>query len=139
MKPINKSARKVMETLTDGLHAENSHRKVGAADGAFMSVVVEFVGQTRMGPTYSVAHYYEQNGDLMADPEMLFLKATTTGDFYPLHFQQDNLGIFRRGYEISADGNSDRTNVREQSDQASFANTWLKNIAYQQGLNRRAA
>ena len=138
MKAINQAARKVMEQLTEGLGSENSHRKLDNAPGAFMAVVVEFVGDTRLGPTYSVAHYFEQNGDLLADPEMLFLKAAT-GDFYPLHVQMDALGVFRCGYTISEDGNGDRINKREQADQAVFAGTWMRNVAYQQKLGARRA
>src|SRR4051812_3886346 len=39
----------------------------------FMPLVVEAAGTgPRGGTLVSVAHYYEQNGDLMADPEVLF-------------------------------------------------------------------
>ena len=39
----------------------------------YMRLVVEYIGQGPRGlPAISVAHYYEQNGDAMRDPEMVF-------------------------------------------------------------------
>jgi hypothetical protein len=38
-----------------------------------MRLVVEYIGQGPRGlPAIAVAHYYEQNGDAMRDPEMVF-------------------------------------------------------------------
>jgi len=45
--------------------------------GGFMPVVIERIG----ADTYSIAHYGQQNGDLMADPEMTF-----RGDGTPLTY-----------------------------------------------------
>ncbi len=39
----------------------------------YMRLVIEYVGEGPRGmPCISVAHYYEQNGDLMRDPELVF-------------------------------------------------------------------
>ena len=45
---------------------------------------------SRIGPdTYSIAHYGQQNGDLMADPEMTF-----RGDGTPLTYRNDYVGAY---------------------------------------------
>ena len=43
----------------------------------------------------SIAHYYEQNGDLMRDPEIVFTVDAESSAIYPLEFTQDNLGIYQ--------------------------------------------
>ena len=41
-------------------------------------------------PIFSLAHYYEQNGDLVCDPDVTFLVADQV---HPLTFEQD--GVIR--------------------------------------------
>lgn len=84
-----------------------------------------------------VAHYGELNGDLMRDPEMVFIKAPVSGDYFPSYFRNDYIGCERLGV-VSAEQIEGRTffnfNSREQADEASFANTWMRNIRHQQRL-----
>jgi hypothetical protein len=100
-----------------------------------MPVCVERVGQIPWGPLFSVTHYYEQNGDLMSDPDMVFLQGAS-GKFYPISYQQDNLGIYQ---EVIAETDSQTgtpTKIRPKlsRDLAAFANQWMKNIKDQQQL-----
>lgn len=44
-----------------------------------------------MGKLLSVAHYAEQNDDLMRDPEMVFILGKDD-EFYPVSIQQDFIG-----------------------------------------------
>jgi hypothetical protein len=73
----------------------------------------------------SVAHYYIQNGDLMADPEMVM---TDTGQ--PLSYQLDSLGIFRRCYWRNEVGQV-MVNRRERNDQLEFLRMWARNLREQ--------
>ena len=82
---------------------------------------------------FSVAHYYKQCGDLMRDPEMTFLRSAD-GRYYPLSFQQDNLGIYQESVLFGADGNPAQVIPRLQRDHARFAGQWLDNIKAQQRL-----
>lgn len=123
---ISQAAQRTMDILVAGMSIGES-RKVDAAPGVYMALHVERTGAA----LFSLAHYYEQNGDLMADPEMEFYRAPD-GRYYPLHYQQDGLGIYRAGMELGEDGKPARLNPREQADQASFAGTWLRNIRHQQ-------
>lgn len=132
MRPINQKARKIMDRLTAGITRENSHTRIdnNKPDSGIMAVVVEWVGCCKIGDIYSVAHYYEQNCDLMADPEMTFLKAED-GRYYPFSWKMDGLGVYREGVEWE-DGEPRRVNLREQRDEAIFAGQWMQNIKWQQ-------
>lgn len=132
MRPINKKATAVMDRLTAGITRENSHIRIdnNKPDSAIMAVVVEWVGDCKLGGTYSIAHYYEQNGDLMVDPEMTFLKAAD-GRYYPMSIKMDGLGVYREGI-VWEDGEPRYLNKREQRDEAIFAGMWMQNIKWQQ-------
>jgi hypothetical protein len=86
----------------------------------------------RHEPLYSVAHYYEQMGDLMKDPDMVFLKGAD-GNYYPIEFQQDNLGIYQCAVEWDS-GAIKGYSPAMQKDMASFAGDWMRNIRFQQEL-----
>jgi hypothetical protein len=127
---ISKQAKCVLDQLTEGLTESSHHRKIDNTPG-FMSVHVEHIGQCDLGPMFSVAHYYEQNGDLMKDPDMTFLRGED-GQYYPLEFQQDPV-IYQCAVEWE-DGKIARVNQKLQRDLAKFAGMWMRNIKAQQGL-----
>lgn len=130
MKAINKEATKVMDRLTEGLDSESMSRKIENTT-AFMAVHVDWLGQPQAGDIFSVAHYYQQNGDLMRDPDMTFLKALDS--YYPLSFRQDGLPIMQEAVEWE-EGTIKAFRPRLQAELATFANMWLRNIKLQQGL-----
>ena len=138
MKPINQSAKKVMDNITGKLNGKD-HLKIDNTDGAFMPVVVEkdiFLDGKYAGQVFSVAHYYEQNGDLMSDPFMRFLKADADGNYYPICFEQH--GPLAR-YDDVFVYNDETGEIlgyrpRMQRDLTVFANMWMRNIKWQQGL-----
>jgi hypothetical protein len=116
LRHVSRAARSVLETLVEGLDGLGASKKVDNAKGAFMAVCVERVEESGHGPIFSVAHYFEQNGDLVPDPDVTFLR-DAAGDFYPLD-----------------DDGSVRVNRAQQADLAYFAANWTKNIRQQQGL-----
>ena len=138
MKPVNKSAKKMMDFLTEGVDFDNP-KKIDNKPGIFMPVSIECVGDFPYGKLYSVTHYGEQNGDLMADPDMIFWKAKT-GDYFPCSFRNDYLGISRESIIFGENG-PESFYAKEQADEAYFANIWMKNIKEQQELeiNKKTA
>ena len=69
-------------------------------------VVVEKVGNLKgYGEIISIAHYGEQNGDLMADPEMTF--TIVVGEYYPISFRNDYLGRYQEVFGFDENGNSE--------------------------------
>lgn len=125
---LNPYAEAVFNQLTRDL-SPGVALKLDAAKGTFMAVCVEQLTERH----YSVAHYYEQNGDQMADPEMTFYRCEH-GRVFPCSYQQDSLGIYRMGLEITDRGVVEGENPKEQANQTAFANQWMKNIAEQQRL-----
>jgi hypothetical protein len=135
MKYLSKEAKRVMDILTE--LAKDDHVKIDNRPGSFMAVVIEKLHDLDNGPVYSVSHYYEQNGDLMSDPDVTFLKMTSNGRnfYFPLTYRQDNLGIDR---ELATYDESGRKIIgcykKIQEDTASFCTVWMRNIKHQQRL-----
>jgi hypothetical protein len=127
LKPIGKAAQRVLETLISGLDTYQS-RKIDNAAGTFMAVHVERIGED----LFSVAHYFVQNGDMMADPDVVFWKAPD-GHFYPAEYTQHSLGIYQQLITFE-NGQPVRFMPRQQADVATFCTTWMRNIRVQQGL-----
>jgi hypothetical protein len=97
-----------------------------------MAACVEIIGRTSLGPLVSVAHYYEQNGDLMRDPDVVFVIGTDE-HVYPISYRQDGLGIDQEAAYVE-DGQW-KVKTKMQADIAAFCNdTWFPNINEQQQL-----
>ena len=80
-------------------------------------------------PVYSIAHYDEQNGDLMRDPEITFSFDHESQTVEPQTFQNDYMGHYEEIYE-----NRNGVWLYSKSHRASlddFLHTWLKNIEHQ--------
>ncbi len=130
MKAINKSAARAMRKMMSMM--DNGYAKIQKSS-SFMAVTIELVGQNELGKLFSVAHYAEQNGDLMRDPEVVFILGADE-EFYPVTIQQDFIGKYQDVLEYDETGKIKGWYPRLQADLASFANFWLKNIKYQQSL-----
>ena len=128
---VSPQATAVMDTLTAGMTLSD-HKKIDNAEGTFMALHVECIGECNLGHIFSLAHYYEQHGDLMRDPEMLFIK-TEDGAYYPAEIWQDAVNSHSVGVLIE-DGKAVSIDETEQADMTMFAEVWLKNIWEQQGL-----
>ena len=126
LKPVNKQAAKVLEALTKGLeYAEG--RKIDNSEGIYMPVHVERVGSD----LFSVAHYGEQNGDLMADPDVVFWKRID--GWFPVEITQHYLGRYQRLLWVEK-GEVVKWNPRGYRDVKIFCGTWMQNVKQQQGL-----
>jgi hypothetical protein len=94
------------------------------------------------GDLLSVCHYYEQNGDLMRDPEVVFLRRELKNPlsgksvtyFFPTSFQQDNLGIYQELVRFDDKGKFSGLADTQQNQCTKFCNTWMENIRQQQKL-----
>jgi Domain of unknown function (DUF6908) len=93
----------------------------------YMRLVIEDVGLgPNERPAISVAHYFEQNGDLCQDPEMCFEVERQSDEFTfnPYMFQQAIPPVYQ---EITS--NSTGSALRKQLE--IFAARWDKNIGEQ--------
>lgn len=136
MKTLNKTATKIFLALVEmAKKSENNHIKIDNTEGTFMPLSIEKIGEIEGYECFSMAHYGEQMGDLMADPEMCFLLAQNKNDsiIIPYSFRNDYMGVDRMDILIE---NNTIKGIRKKAiaDNVAFANMWLKNIKNQQNL-----
>lgn len=106
-----------------------------------MPLTIERIGNIywENGQLVSLCHYYQQNGDLMQDPEMCFVfvdqreKDKTAYEkvmIVPYLYQQANLGIYQESMLFKNDVVV-HCDTDLQAEQTNFANQWLQNIVEQ--------
>lgn len=129
MKPMTLKSCKILNLITDGLHAPGDAKRIDNASPTYMKLSVDRT-DTR---TYALAHNFIQNGDVMADPDVEFLKGAD-GLWYPMAIQQDPVGKYTRAIVSVKGGMPEQYSPRQYEDLRSFCEMWLKNIVDQQGL-----
>jgi hypothetical protein len=93
----------------------------------FLPLVIEAIGTGPRGlPLLSVAHYFEQNGNPMRDPEMTF-EVDGEGRFLPVSYRQDNLGVYQEAVFLDEQGRV-MVQPRVVKELASFARQWDRNL-----------
>ena len=98
----------------------------------YMELVIEAMDESGpMGlPALSVAHYGEQNGDLMRDPEMCFELGMAGGaHLNPFYYRQDYLGIEQWSRTIVRDQYVYLVSLHQQHER--FAKVWDNNLRLQ--------
>lgn len=157
MTQVSKTAKTIMAAILARLQESggNSIRiDVNGKDSGIMPLSVELV-QTNVksgygiGNLYSFAHYYEQNGDLMRDPEIVYLvidhRGGDAGDMdrlviFPQMWQQDGIiGGYRELITIDSENRVGMYRPIPQRDAAQFTTLWMKNIKWQQNIKPIAA
>lgn len=118
--------RAVMELAPEVLRGETESKSFEAGQ-SFMPLTVESVGENRI----AISHYYTQNGDSFADPDMEFVFDHEAKTLNARTFQQDNLNRFE---QVVIDGVVDKALESELND---FASQWFKNIREQGYLPTR--
>jgi hypothetical protein len=101
----------------------------------FMRLVVEVIGGPYENGGYevSVAHYGEQNGDAMRDPEITFL-VVPSGEvttWTPLTFENSYMGCYQVVAEVRQEGRLRVKNAAMLHDLRDFANQWDCNLKEQ--------
>lgn len=119
-----KTVAKIIDTFggLEGLKQQPIRLKVEG----FMPLVIEHVGVGPRGqPLVSVAHYYEQQGDLMADPDMTFEVAD--GTWSPVEFHQASPPVYQRAVSVGEDG---KVLIKPKllADLKRFAAVWDRNL-----------
>lgn len=130
MRKVNKAAKKVLDTIVERM--ENGNLKLD--NGTAMALVAEVIGECKAGKFVSVAHYGEQNGDLMRDPDIVLLHSSIDGNYYPMSYRNDYMGINQEAMMFGDDGEPNRVCLKMQKDIAVFVGTWMVNVKHQQGI-----
>lgn len=110
-----------LKQIAEGIMTDRYHYMKLKAPG-FMDLVIEKIWDNRI----SLSHYYEQNGDLMADPDVEIIVDHNSETVKAATFQQDNMSIYRSAY--NGDELKDEYLAKELDD---FLGDWLKNIKAQ--------
>jgi hypothetical protein len=108
----------------------------------FMRLVIEVIGGPYPNGAYevSVAHYSEQNGDAMRDPEITFLVLPTEQGhaWTPLTFENSYLAACQVVAVVTAEGLVQVRQPRQMQELREFANQWDINLKHQ-GFERQHA
>lgn len=128
---INKKAEAVLKILLSKLN-KDGYAKIDAGVG-FMPVIVEchseITAKDKIFKVVSVSHYYEQNGDLIPDPDMLFYYNEEYGAV-PVHFQDS----MRYKEVLEVREGKIFGNTKGIVALVEFTNMWFNNIKSQQRL-----
>lgn len=131
MQPLNQPATQMFLKLIEGLESPGDSKRF-ANNESFMPLVVEFNWQFKIGRQYSLSHYGEQNGDLMADPDMTFL-VDFENRVFPITYRNDYAGVDQVAIDLKNESVS-VVNEELQREMVEFTIDWLKNVWEQQGL-----
>ena len=137
-----RNIQKIIESRGHKLDGSGAFFAISIKNKPYMRLAIEGIGCSPDGrQLVSVAHYYEQNGDLMRDPEMTFMvdkePATLKRPdpkgrlrWVPVTFQQDG-GIPLYQEAIIFDGSRVLVRPKLFRSLKSFAYTWNRNIGGQ--------
>ena len=140
MKQLNEKATRIFCRLLKKL---NGQQLIKLFSEGFMPLSMERLEENILTPdgvgtTYSLCHYYTLNGDLMRDPEMVFIVVDNRKEekdieaihIYPQLYQLDSLGLYEESIRI--DNGQIKSFIKTwQAGHCAFANQWLCNIQMQ--------
>ena len=131
MKQLSEEATNILTQMIDMM--KGWCIKMDNSDGACKPVFISFNYEDSDSKIFVVGHYYSEEGEIMADPEMHFLYDVRVGSFFPIYYRHDSLDV-EQSSVIIVDGLILKVNQALQVDHTDFANNWLRNIRYQQNL-----
>jgi len=118
--------RKLLELGVIDLINNRAENAKSESEG-FMDLSFDLIEIKDHAVTISLAHNFIQNGDVMADPDMMIDVYRATEMAEALTFQQDSTGTFQRVHSI--DGKT--VNLYLKTSLNRFLETWMKNAVAQ--------
>lgn len=109
----------------------HGHVAVRITVEGYMPLSVEEIGTDGEGRRLvSLCHYGEQNGDLMRDPDIVFVfQSTPNGTIAePVSFRNDYLGIHQDVYHYDQAGQRTHIFPKRKTELKDFAQTWFTNL-----------
>ncbi len=127
MKPYQAFASNLLQLLGDA-------KAVRLTVPGYMPLSVEDIGRSGEGNRLvSLCHYGEQNGDLMRDPDIVFMFHDLPDGpaAEPVSFRNDYMAICQEVYNYDDAGK--RTHIRSKlkAELKSFSRTWFSNLRQQ--------
>ena len=114
-----------LDQLLGGVHA------VRIAVPGYMPLSVEEIGSSGDGyRLVSLCQYGEQNGDLMRDPDIVFLFHNVSDGVVaePVSFRNDYLGILQEVYRYDEAGRRTHVVPSLKQELKEFAESWFANL-----------
>lgn len=102
----------------------------------FMPLSIEDIGKSGDGNRLvSLCHYGEQNGDLMRDPDIVFMFHDLPDGLAaePVSFRNDYMGLCQEVYRYDDDGKRTHVVPRLKRELQEFSISWFRNL-HQQGF-----
>lgn len=125
------SYRNFAESLNQLLGA---HSAVRITVSGFMPLSVEEIGIDGEGHRLvSLCHYGEQNGDLMRDPDIVFMFQHDPHGLIaePISFRNDYVGLNQEVYRYDETGKRTHLDTKLKSQLREFAQIWFVNLKEQ--------
>lgn len=114
-----------LDRLLDG------HSAVRITVSGFMPLSVEEIGSDGEGHRLvSLCHYGEQNGDLMRDPDLVFMfqDAPSSSIAEPVSFRNDYVGLDQEVYRYDKTGRRTHLDTKLKSRLRELAQIWFSNL-----------
>ncbi len=108
---------------------DRRYRYASLHSEGYTDLSFEWIGEDRL----VIAHYSEQNGDLMADPDMELIVDFEKKTMMPATYQNDYLGVYQEVYS-----GEDKWRPKLSKQLTSFLNTWLRNVEFQGHILKEA-
>ena len=112
-------------------HLLNDARAVRITVPGYMLLSVEEIGSSGDGyRLVSLCHYGEQNGDLMRDPDIVFLfhNVSDGATAEPVSFRNDYLGIVQEVYRYDKTGRRTHVVPSLKQELTEFAGSWFATL-----------
>lgn len=112
----------------------DGHSAVRITVSGFMPLSVEAIGIDGEGHRLvSLCHYGEQNGDLMRDPDIVFMfQDDPHGSIAePVSFRNDYLGLDQEVYRYDETGTRTHLDTKLKSQLREFVQIWFANLKEQ--------
>jgi len=119
---------------TDLNHLLNGARAVRITVSGYMPLSVEEIGSSGDGHRLvSLCHYGEQNGDLMRDPDIVFLfhNVHDGAAAEPVSYRNDYLGLSQEVYRYDETGRRTHVVSSLKQDLKEFARAWFVTLREQ--------
>lgn len=94
--------------------------------GSYMDLNLDDLGKDEQGHSIAMAHNYEMNGDIMADPDMQVRIIPEMNSIEALTIQQDNVGVYREVYP-----EPNKVDIQAKKEINAFLELWLRNLINQ--------
>jgi hypothetical protein len=127
MRQLEGKSSEILNQIFSELHIDTNPYRFWEKERHLDKLSAEIFWSQGPVQTVALAHTFIQHGDVMKDPEVVFLRTRNGGgtyNFSPISFENSLLGVFKQ---------SSRGEISED-DLCDFCDIWMTNIQDQRGV-----